>query len=117
MTGVTTHVLDSNRGRPAAGVRIDLSVMEGGAWRLVRTLTTNADGRTERPIVGPDEVKVGEYQLEFHTDDYFRGLAGADETQRFVDNAVVRFSVYDVTQHYHVPLLCTPGACTTYRGS
>ena len=117
MAGITTHVLDAYRGRPAAGVRIDLSVMDGGKWTLVKTIATNADGRTDGPVVKPDEAKVGEYELTFHIDEYFQKQADASGGQPFVDKAVVRFSIFDVKQYYHVPLLCTPGSCTTYRGS
>lgn len=115
MAGISTHVLDTDRGRPAKGVTIELSVKEGDAWRVVKTMVTNADGRTDGPVVAAADARVGEYQLEFHTDAYFRGLPDAGEP--FCDNAVVRFAIFDVTQHYHVPLLCTPGSCTTYRGS
>ena len=69
MAGITTHVLDSNRGRPAAGVRIDLSVKDGGDWKFVKTVATNADGRTDGPVVKPDEAKVGEYELVFYIDE------------------------------------------------
>jgi 5-hydroxyisourate hydrolase len=115
MSGVTTHVLDANLGRPAAGVRIDLSVREGDGWKFVKSVVTNADGRTDGPVVKPEDAKVGEYELVFHVDEYFqKEAANADA---FIDRAVVRFSIFDIKQHYHVPLLCTPGSCTTYRGS
>lgn len=117
MAGISTHVLDSEKGRPAPGIRIDLSVKEGDRWKLVRSLVTNADGRTDGPVLPAAEAEVREYQLEFHTDAYFRARSGKDVDEAFVDNAVVRFSIFDVKQHYHVPLLCTPGSCTTYRGS
>ena len=117
MAGVTTHVLDTNRGRPVAGVRIDLSVMDGGNWKLVKTIATNADGRTDGPVVKPEDAQVGEYELVFHIDEYFQKQPDPSGAQPFVDRAVVRFSIFDVKQHYHVPLLCTPGSCTTYRGS
>ena len=115
MAGISTHVLDAQRGRPAAGVRIDLSVREGETWRLVRSMTTNGDGRTDGPVVAAADARIGEYQLEFHIGAYFATLPDAPEA--FVDDPVVRFSIFDVTQHYHVPMLCTPGSCTTYRGS
>jgi 5-hydroxyisourate hydrolase len=115
MSGVTTHVLDANRGRPAADVRIDLSVKEGDGWKFVKSVVTNADGRTDGPIVKPEDAKVGEYELVFHIDEYFQKEAASADA--FMDRAVVRFSIFDIKQHYHVPLLCTPGSCTTYRGS
>ena len=117
MAGITTHVLDTERGRPAAGVRIDFSMMDGGAWRLVKSVTTNADGRTDKPVLPADEAKTGQYQLEFHIDAYLKSKPGVSEADIFVDNPVVRFAIFDAKQHYHVPMLCTPGNCTTYRGS
>jgi 5-hydroxyisourate hydrolase len=117
MAGITTHVLDSNRGRPVAGVRIDLSMMDGGDWKFVKTVTTNADGRTDAPVVKPEDAKTGEYELVFHIDEHFAKQSGPPEGPAFIDRAVVRFSVFDAKQHYHVPLLCTPGSCSTYRGS
>ncbi|MDP4021720.1 hydroxyisourate hydrolase [Methylobacterium sp. NEAU 140] len=117
MAGITTHVLDADRGRPAPGVRIDFSAFENGAWRLVKSVVTNADGRTDKPILPGDEAKVGQYQLEFHIDAYLRGKPGISEADIFVDNPVVRFAIFDAKQHYHVPMLCTPGNCATYRGS
>jgi 5-hydroxyisourate hydrolase len=115
MAGVTTHVLDTNRGRPAAGVRIDLSVKEGDAWKFVKSVVTNADGRTDGPVVKPEDAKAGEYELVFYIDEYFQKEAA--DADAFVDRAAVRFSIFDAKQHYHMPLLCTPGSCTTYRGS
>ena len=117
MAGITTHVLDAEKGRPAPGVRIDFSTFEDGAWRLVKSVVTNADGRTDKPILPGDEAKVGQYQLEFHIDTFLRGKPGASEADIFVDNPVVRFAIFDAKQHYHVPMLCTPGSCATYRGS
>lgn len=117
MAGITTHILDSERGRPAPGVRIDFSVLEEGHWRLVKSVVTNADGRTDTPILPAAEAKIGQYQLEFFIDGYLKSRPGVSEADIFVDNPVVRFAVFDAKQHYHVPMLCTPGNCTTYRGS
>jgi len=122
MAGISTHVLDTDRGRPAAGIRIDFSVFEGetpqvGTWRLVKSVVTNADGRTDQPILAPNEARVGQYQLVFHVDDYFRDRPGTAEADIFIDNPVVRFAIFDPAQHYHVPMLCAPGSFTTYRGS
>ncbi len=115
MSGVSTHVLDTNRGKPAAGVRIDLSVKDAGGWKLVKTMVTNADGRTDGPVVKPEDAKVGEYELVFYVDEYYQKLSV--DAEAFIDRAVVRFAVFDVKQHYHVPLLCSPGSCTSSRGS
>lgn len=115
MAGITTHVLDTERGRPVPGIRIQLSMLEEGRWKPLAATTTNADGRTDKPILPASDAKIGEYQLEFAVADYLAERAGA--AGAFVDDAVVRFAIFDVAQHYHVPLLCTPGSCTTYRGS
>lgn len=117
MAGISTHVLDTDRGRPAAGIRIDFSVLEGETWRLVKSVVTNADGRTDQPILAPAEAKVGQYQLAFHVDAYFRDRPGTAEADIFIDDPVVRFAIFDPAQHYHVPMLCAPGSFTTYRGS
>lgn len=117
MAGISTHVLDTDRGRPAAGVRIDFSILEGEMWRLVKSVVTNADGRTDQPILAPSEAKAGQYQLVFHVDAYFRDRPGTAEADIFIDNPVVRFAIFDPAQHYHVPMLCAPASFTTYRGS
>ncbi len=117
MAGISTHVLDTDRGRPAAGIRIDFSVLEGETWRLVKSVVTNADGRTDQPILAPAEARVGQYQLAFHVEDYFRSRPGTAQADIFIDDPVVRFAISDAAQHYHVPMLCAPGSFTTYRGS
>ena len=86
MAGITTHILDSERGRPAPGVRIDFSVMEEGRWRLVKSVVTNADGRTDTPILPAAEAKIGQYQLEFFIDGYLKSRPGVSEADIFVDN-------------------------------
>lgn len=117
MAGISTHVLDTDRGRPAAGVRIKLSVLDGETWRLVRSAVTNADGRTDAPILPADEARTGQYELVFHVGDYFRQRPGTAEADIFIDDPVVRFAIFDARQHYHVPMLCAPASFTTYRGS
>lgn len=115
MAGITTHVLDSGTGRPGAGMRIDFSVREGDDWKLVKTLTTNADGRTDQPVLAPDAARTGQYELLFHVGEFFQRKGGGGPA--FLDTVPVRFSVFDAKQHYHVPMLCTPWSCSTYRGS
>lgn len=120
MAGITTHVLDNLVGLPGAGMRIDLSIFEGGSWKLLRTLVTNADGRTDQPVLSPAEAKVGQYELAFYIGDYYASQGGGKVPSEamFVDRiAPLRFSLFDVKQHYHVPMLCTPWSCATYRGS
>ncbi|HEY8899762.1 MAG TPA: hydroxyisourate hydrolase [Chthoniobacterales bacterium] len=105
---LSTHVLDLVRGGPAPGMRIDL-VDDTGA--IVKTAMTNADGRTEAPMLGPDEMREGVFELRFHVAAYF-GVA-----EGFLEIVPVRFRITDAAQSYHVPLLCTPWSYSTYRGS
>jgi 5-hydroxyisourate hydrolase len=102
---LTTHVLDVARGRPAAGVAIEL--LRGG--EVVASAVTNADGRTDAPLL--ETLAAGEYELRFAVGDYFGGEA------RFLDVVPVRFGVSDPDAHHHVPLLVAPGGYSTYRGS
>lgn len=105
---LSTHVLDTARGRPAAGMKIELwSAMDQS---LIKSVTTNQDGRTDAPLFGPGEISSGEYELRFFVGDYF-GEAG------FLNMVPVRFIISDVHAAYHVPLLCTPWSYSTYRGS
>lgn len=117
MAGITTHVLNTITGKPGANVRIDFSMREGDAWKLVKTVRTNGDGRTDGMILKPEDTKVGEYELLFHVDDYFiaEGMKLTDPP--FIEKVPVRFAVFDAKQHFHVPMLMTPGSCATYRGS
>lgn len=121
MAGLTTHVLDIARGRPAAGVRIDLYAVgqEGAAEtrHLLATATTNADGRLDAPLLGPDQLQRGVFELVFHVGTYFTARGAAAGDLPFLDIVPVRFRVDDSRQHYHVPLLVAPGGYSTYRGS
>jgi 5-hydroxyisourate hydrolase len=103
---LTTHVLDTAAGRPAAGVAVELT----RGSELLRTTVTNADGRTDEPLVAPGELEPGEYELVFAVGDYF-GVSA------FLDRVPVRFRIADPDQHYHVPLLVSPWSYSTYRGS
>jgi 5-hydroxyisourate hydrolase len=119
MAGITTHVLDSLSGGPGVGMRIDFSVRESdGSWKLVKTMTTNGDGRTDQPVLAPDAAAVGEYELSFHIGDYYDRSGKKLDHALFVDRVVpLRFAIFDPKQHFHVPMLCTPWSCSTYRGS
>jgi hydroxyisourate hydrolase len=115
--GLTTHVLDTARGRPAAGVRVDLSALDAeGRPRLVATAITNADGRPDGPLLAGDAMRAGGYELAFHVGAYFR-RAGLVAGPPFLDVVPVRFAIADAQGHYHVPLLVSPWSYTTYRGS
>ena len=117
MGRLSTHVLDTINGTPAAGVRIELFALEGESRRLVASATTNADGRTDAPLLAGEDLSGGTYELLFHVGDYFRGKRAALPSPAFLDTVPVRFGVADPAAHYHVPLLVSPFAYSTYRGS
>jgi 5-hydroxyisourate hydrolase len=114
---VTTHVLDAGRGVPAAGMRIDLFRLDGDERRLVRSVTTNADGRTDAPVIPKGELAVGLYELLFHAGPYLDAAGLPGEAPRFLDLVPIRFGIADPGEHYHVPLLLAPYSYSTYRGS
>jgi 5-hydroxyisourate hydrolase len=117
MTGyLTTHVLDTARGCPAAGLRIDLYRLEGEARVPIRTLLTNEDGRTDTPILPAVEFRFGTYELVFHAGDYLDASGTPPENPRFLDVIPLRFGMSEAA-HYHVPLLLSPFGYSTYRGS
>lgn len=113
---LTTHVLDTARGCPAAGLQIDLFKVNGDEQVFVRSLTTNADGRTDSHILPADEFAVGTYELVFHAGDYLDACGTPPETPRFLDVVPIRFGMSEAA-HYHVPLLLSPFGYSTYRGS
>jgi 5-hydroxyisourate hydrolase len=112
---LTTHVLDTARGCPAAGMRIVLFALEGGR-RQIAEKRTNSDGRTDGPILPEGDFKPGEYELEFHVGDYLDALGHAGEAPRFLNIVPIRFGMAQ-QDHYHVPLLVSPYGFSTYRGS
>ena len=118
MAGLTTHVLDTTRGRPASGVEIELHALGAdGARTLVAKTRTNADGRTDAPLIAPTDARVGTFELSFHVGAYFRGAGAVTAEPAFLDVVPIRFSVADPKSHYHVPLVVTPWSYSTYRGS
>jgi 2-oxo-4-hydroxy-4-carboxy-5-ureidoimidazoline decarboxylase len=115
---LSTHVLDTHSGRPAAGIAIELvELSELGASRVVTRAITNADGRTDRPLIGGRPVPIGRYELTFNVGDYFAGRQVATSDPPFLDSIPLRFSVCEPEGHLHVPLLVTPWSYATYRGS
>ncbi len=113
---LTTHVLDTARGCPAEGVRIDLIRIEGETRRNIAEARTNADGRTDAPILPEEDFATGTYELVFHCGDYLTRSGAAPEEPRFLDVVPLRFGMSEAS-HYHVPLLLSPFGYTTYRGS
>ncbi len=117
MGRLTTHVLDTARGQPGAGMRVDLFALDGGGRRLLASIVTNADGRAEAPLLEGAAFRAGQYELLFHAGDYFRASGTEFAPPPFLDEVPVRFGVANPDQHYHVPLLLSPWAYSTYRGS
>jgi 5-hydroxyisourate hydrolase len=113
MSTISTHVLDTARGRPAAGVPVTLEVEAAGGWQMVGQGTTNADGRLSDLISAEASLDAGVYRLSFDTARYFAG----QQLESFYPQVTVVFKVSDAAQHYHVPLLLSPFGYSTYRGS
>ena len=115
---LTTHVLDTAHGRPAAGIPIELSRLDPGtgAREALKAVLTNADGRTDEPLLEGDALTPGVYELTFRVGAYFAGSASAGDLP-FLDAVPLRFGIGDPAAHYHVPLLASPWSYTTYRGS
>lgn len=116
MGRLTTHVLDTAHGVPAAGVPVALYALED-APRLLAQARTNADGRCDRPLLEGESFRAGRYELVFQVEEYFRALDRALPSPAFVGEVVLRFGVADPAAHYHVPLLVSPWSYSTYRGS
>ncbi len=110
MGRLTTHVLDTAHGKPGAAMALELFVLEGVQWKSVKMLTTNADGRTDAPLLDGAQFRAATYQLVFNVGAYYKGAG-------FLDLVPIRFVIKDASAHYHVPLLCSPWSYTTYRGS
>ncbi len=117
MTGyLTTHVLDTARGCPAEGLKIDLYRIEGETRTKLKSLVTNDDGRTDEQILPAAEFATGEYELVFHAGAYLDACGTPPEEPRFLDVVPIRFGMSEAS-HYHVPLLLSPFGYSTYRGS
>ena len=114
--GLSTHVLDTARGKPAQGVRVELYRVRAEQRERLTEATTNQDGRTDRPLIERGALTPGTYELTFHVAAYFRGFPTASEPP-FLDIVTLRFTVADAGGHYHVPLVMTPWSYSTYRGS
>jgi 5-hydroxyisourate hydrolase len=115
---LTTHILDTAHGCPAAQVAIDLWFLNPGSGELQLLLNTytNQDGRTDKPLLMQEQLQIGEYELVFHVGEYFANLE-ALPTPPFLNTIPIRFGIADTQAHYHVPLLVSPWSYSTYRGS
>ncbi|MEY4488852.1 MAG: hypothetical protein RIQ79_1360 [Verrucomicrobiota bacterium] len=118
---ISTHVLDTMHGRPAAGVALGLWRRDpAGAWQCLGQTVTNADGRTDAPLLVGEALVAGVYELRFEIGAYFAALGvtkPSSDAPAFLDVVPIRFGVADASAAYHVPLLATPWSYGTYRGS
>ena len=114
---LTTHVLDTMHGKPAAGLSVTLFRISGDDRELVVTTKTNSDGRCDAPLLSGAAMRPGVYELVFDVAAYFREAGVALEDPPFLDRIPLRFGLSNASQHYHVPLLVSPFAYSTYRGS
>ena len=115
MGRLTTHILDTAGGKPAAGVAVRLFALDDGRTQC-GAAATNADGRTDEPLLQGEAMRTGSYELEFDVGPYFRAQGSDVAEPAFLDTVVIRFSVRS-DEHYHVPLLVSPWSYSTYRGS
>ena len=117
MGRLTTHVLDTAHGKPGAGIAVTLYRQTGDRYEAIVSMTTNADGRCDTPLLEGEALRPGRYRLVFAAGAYFRNLGVALSDPPFIDAVVVDFGVADANAHYHVPLLVSPWSYSTYRGT
>lgn len=113
MSSITTHILDTSRGKPAANVKVRLDYLEDGDWHRIGSGVTDDDGRVKDLLKDDSKFVAGHYRLEFVVGDYF----AEQETEGFYPYVKIVFVVRDTDSHYHVPLLLNPFGYSTYRGS
>jgi 5-hydroxyisourate hydrolase len=116
MAKLSTHVLDTMHGKPAAGMALDLWRNDAGHWTHIKSETTNADGRTNQPLLDDATMQAADYELRFVVNRYFAGQGAAD-AGRFLNIVPIQFRIDDAAGNYHVPLLVSPWSYSTYRGS
>ncbi len=114
--GLTTHVLDTANGKPAAGMSVELFVVDGETRTQLKSVRTNADGRTDGPLLSREELAIDLYEIVFDVAGYFARDTGLPEPP-FLGHVPIRFGIADPDAHYHVPLLVSPWSYSTYRGS
>ena len=117
MGKLSTHVLDTTQGKPGAGVRLELYALRAGVRELIKTDTTNHDGRCAAPLLEGEAMAVGQYELVFYAGDYFAAQGAKLAEPRFIDRVTIAFGIASTEQNYHVPLVVTPWSYSTYRGS
>jgi len=117
MPRLSTHVLDTSLGKPAAGVVVELWRVQADERERLSVSVTNSDGRTDEPLLSVHRLDVGTYELAFRVGDYLRGVYAPITDPPFLDDIIVRFNVADATGTYHVPLLLSPHGYSVYRGS
>ena len=115
--GLSTHVLDTMHGGPAAGMEVALYTTDGEAATLVKRFTLNSDGRSDGPLYDNNTIRVGTYRLTFEVAAYFKARGVQLPEPNFLDKVSLDFGVAHTDQHYHVPLLVSPWSYSTYRGS
>lgn len=117
MGKLSTHVLDTTQGKPGAGVGVELYAVDTAGRTLVKTATTNQDGRCDAPLLEGSAMRPGRYELVFAAGDYFAAQGVELPEPRFVDRVTIAFGIAHADQNYHVPLVVTPWSYSTYRGS
>ncbi|MCD0420915.1 hydroxyisourate hydrolase [Rubrivivax sp. JA1024] len=117
MGHLSTHVLDTAHGCPAAGMAVTLQRLDGGTATTLKQLTLNADGRADGPLLAAHEMAAGRYRLLFEVAPYFRARGVELPEPPFLDTVSIDFGIADAAGHYHVPLLVSPWSHSTYRGS
>ncbi|MEM7673759.1 MAG: hydroxyisourate hydrolase [Verrucomicrobiota bacterium] len=117
MSKLTTHILDTYHGTPAAEVSIELWRLDTDEDSLILETSTNSDGRTDHPLLEGGSFEAGNYELLFKIGPYFESKGVASEDIRFLDTIPIRFGISNPQAHYHVPLLASPWSYSTYRGS
>jgi 5-hydroxyisourate hydrolase len=114
---LSTHALDTYTGKQAAGIRIDLYLVEGDARKLLKSVRANEEGRVTENLLNDTDMKVGRYEIVFHVAEYYKRAGIAQTTPEFLDVVPIRVAIYDATSRYHVPLYFSPWSYMTYRGS
>lgn len=116
MGRLSMHMLDTMSGEGAGGIRVDFSKLEGGSYKLLRSIVTNEVGRTPEPLMSAERIETGSYQFEVYVAEYYKRKGVALDGGPYFDKLPVRFTVFDGAQNYHVPVLFSPWGYTTYRG-